>query len=166
MVNARSGLCAWVRGEVEQHIGSELSSASAQQVLDLADSIVCCDISFDLLVKLLGGIRPASTWQGGRVAGSAAAGRLGSATGTTAFEDTERAIRALAPILEGVYVRALGGKAPLQPDFGLTNLLTASRSVAAASMREVFLDVFRTAAVQGRRLRAGGDLQNGTVQKC
>ena len=150
-MNARSGLCAWVRGEVEQHIGSELSSASAQQVLDLADSIVCCDVSFDLLVKLLGGIRPASTWQGGRVAGSAAAGRLGSATGTTAFEDTERAVRVLAPILEGVYVRALGGKAPLQPEHSAA---VAARRGPRPSFASAFKEPLQVMPLRPRKFSA------------
>ena len=145
-----------MRGEVERVVGPEVAATSAQLVLDLADAIACGDISFDAMVKLLGGIKPASTWQGGRVAGSAAAGRMGCATGATAFEDAERALRALWPIIHGVYVRALGGSAPVQSDFGLINLLTAARSVSATSMREVFVDVFRSIATQYRRLRAGG----------
>ena len=156
VVNARSGLSAWVRGMVEGHVGPEMAATSAQLVIDLSDAILCGDVGFDLMVKLLGGIRPASTWQGGRVAGSAAAGRLGCATGATAFEDAERAVRAIAPIIDGVFVKALGGLAPMQADFGLGNLLTATRSVSATSMREVFTDVLRSISTQCRRMRAGG----------
>eukprot|EP00966_Prymnesium_polylepis_P323233 7379446-Prymnesium_polylepis.1 len=55
-------------------------------------------ISTRCMVDLLGGIKPASSWQGGRIIGGFACGRRGSPQGPTAFEDTERALRALAPI--------------------------------------------------------------------
>eukprot|EP00966_Prymnesium_polylepis_P082972 1921880-Prymnesium_polylepis.1 len=48
------------------------------------------------MVDLLGGIKPASSWQGGRIIGGFACGRRGSPQGPTTLEDTERALRACA----------------------------------------------------------------------
>ena len=142
-----------MRRKIELSVGDQRVAASAKEVHALAEGIVAFEIDFDAMVDLLGGIKPASSWQGGRIIGGFACGRRGSSQGPTAFEDTERALRALAPIAGGVARDVFGAPAPYHEHLGMVDLLTAARQTSAASMREVFTDAFRMVASAGRLMR-------------
>eukprot|EP00966_Prymnesium_polylepis_P030269 703675-Prymnesium_polylepis.1 len=133
----------WIRLRIETAVGEKRAVDEAKDIASLAEGVLCFDVDFTLAVVILGGVKPTSSWQGGRLAGSAADGRKGSATGPTAFEDTERALRVLSEILTSVACGVFGASTPVMEQFGLVDLLAAARATTQGSMKEVFTDAFR-----------------------
>ena len=111
-VSARAALYALVLRKLEELVGDRRAASMAKKLGELAEGILCFDIEHDTLVDVGGCVRPASAWEGGVLANSAAAGREGDPKGATAFEDTERALRALAPIIATVACDVFGAPRP------------------------------------------------------
>ena len=122
-VSGRAALLALVLRRLEELVGSRRAAALAKKLAALAEGILCFDVDHDTLVEVGGCVRPASAWEGGVLANSAAAGREGDPKGATAFEDTERALRAVGPILATVACDVFGAPQPAVECFGMLSLL-------------------------------------------
>eukprot|EP00965_Chrysotila_dentata_P172184 5682187-Pleurochrysis_carterae.AAC.1 len=123
VVAARERLAAALLERVEDEVSEVRVVEARDEIHSLVDAVLAADLSLELVLKLLGGRRPAASEErAGTFDGKVARGRLGAVRGELAAADIAAAKAVQGDLLHDAHCAA-GGRVPARdPSFGLVEL--------------------------------------------
>ena len=156
LIEAREAILAVIKAMLEAVVGKSRVLENIIEIDTLAEAILCCDVDFPLVVKLLGGKKPSSDWQASKQGKSVVVHGVWGDVATPA--DIERAMNALEPILSIPFMVA-GLPPPRSACYGLVDLAASTSEFSNKdNVLTVFKDVFNILSFGWREARI--DLNN------